>query len=244
MADRIANGALQVRGLFDAKAAAWPSKYVPGGRLTGRLARLAGAVTDHVPVGGNVLDLGCGTGELAISLAASGMRATGCDISPEMLRIAAAAEAPANVVDWVELEPAWRVLPFRASAFDAVVASSVLEYVDEPVTVLRECHRVLRPGGIVLCTVPDPRHPIRWFEWLADLVGQWRVARAAGRRWHRLDAYLTYLDISQQRHFPRWWHATAAQAGLLEVRYPSRSAERSPLSMFTFRRTSGAMDKP
>jgi ubiquinone/menaquinone biosynthesis C-methylase UbiE len=244
MTERIANTALQVRGLFDAKAAAWPSKYVPGGRLAGRLARLAGAVTDHVPVGGNVLDLGCGTGELAISLATSGMRATGCDISPEMLRIAAKTDGSSQVVDWVELEANWRVLPFRAGAFDAVVASSVLEYVDEPVAVLRECHRVLRPGGIVLCTVPDPRHPMRWLEWLADLVAQWRVVRAAGRPWPRLDAYLTYLDISQQRHFPRWWHATAALAGLLEVRYPSGSAERSPLSMLTFRRASGAMDKP
>jgi ubiquinone/menaquinone biosynthesis C-methylase UbiE len=233
MTDRTADVALQVRGLFDAKAATWPSKYNPGGRLAGRLTRLVDAVAYHVPVGGSVLDLGCGTGELAIALATSGMRATGCDISPEMLRIAAEANAS---VDWIELEPDWRVLPFRAGAFDAVAASSVLEYVDDPVTVLRECHRVLRPGGIVLCTVPDPRHPVRWLEWLTGAVGRQPVLRSASRRWPRLDRYLAYLQVSRHRHPFRWWHATAAQADLRGIRYRTRSQERTPLRLLTFQR--------
>jgi ubiquinone/menaquinone biosynthesis C-methylase UbiE len=234
MTDRTADVALQVRGLFDAKAAAWPSKYAPGGRLAGRLTRLADAVAYHVPVGGSVLDLGCGSGELAIALATAGIRATGCDISPEMLRIAA--DASDNVVDWVELEPDWRVLPFRAGAFDAVVASSVLEYVHDPVTVLRECHRVLRPGSFVICTVPDPRHPVRWLEWLIDVVARESVLRSAGRRWPLLDRYLAYLQLSRHRHLLRWWHVTAAQADLREIRYRTRSQERTPLRLLTFQR--------
>lgn len=233
MTDRTGDVSLQVRGLFDAKAAAWPSKYAPGGRLAGRLARLTDAVAYHVPVGGSVLDLGCGTGELAIALATSGMRATGSDISPEMLRVAAGADAP---VDWVELEPDWRVLPFRAGAFDAVVASSVLEYVDDPVTVLRECHRVLRPGGIVLCTVPDPRHPVRWLEWMTDVVAREPVLRSASRRWSRLDRYLAYLQVSQHRHLLRWWQVAASLADLREIRYRTRSQERTPLRLLTFQR--------
>jgi SAM-dependent methyltransferase len=236
MTDRTTDVALQVRGLFDAKAAAWPSKYAPGGRLANRLTRLADAVAYHVPAGGSVLDLGCGTGELAIALATSGIRATGCDISPEMLRIAADADAPGNVVDWVELEPDWRVLPFRAETFDAVVASSILEYVDDPTAVLRECRRVLRPGGVVLCTVPDPRHPLRWLEWLLAVADRVLLVRTAGRRWPRLDSYLTYLRISRQRHPVRWWYEIAGRADLLDVRFPADSAERSPLNLLTFQR--------
>jgi ubiquinone/menaquinone biosynthesis C-methylase UbiE len=234
MTDRTTDVALQVRGLFDAKAADWPSKYAPGGRLASRLTRLADAIAYHVPAGGSVLDLGCGSGELAIALATSGMRATGCDISPEMLRIAAEARAP---VDWVELEPEWRVLPFRADAFDAVVASSVLEYVDDPVAVLRECRRVLSPGGIVLCTVPDPRHPVRWLEWLAGAMAREPALRSASRRWPRLDAYVTYLEISQQRHLSRWWYTAAARADLCEARYQGRASERTPLRILTFQRS-------
>jgi SAM-dependent methyltransferase len=233
---------LAVQRLFDGKAAAWPSKYAPGGRLAGRLTQLRDAVTRHVPRGSRVLDLGCGTGELAITVAASGMRTTGCDISPEMLRIAETADRPGNI-DWVELEPGWRILPFRRQAFDAVVASSVFEYVDDPVSVLHECSRVLRPGGILLCTVPNPRHPVRWLEWLMGTVAEEPLVRAASRRWPRLNAYLTYLDISQERHSPSWWHAVAARADLLDVHYPSSSRERAPLSMFTFRRGSSAVDQ-
>jgi ubiquinone/menaquinone biosynthesis C-methylase UbiE len=236
MTNRTADVTLRVRGLFDAKAAAWPSKYAPGGRLASRLTRLVDAVAYHVPVGGSVLDLGCGTGELAIALATSGMRTTGCDISPEMLRIAAEADASDNVVDWVELEPDWQALPFRAGALDAVVASSVFEYVHNPATVLRECHRVLRPGGIVLCTVPDPRHPVRWLEWLTGVVAREPMLRSASRRWPQLDRYLAYLQVSRHRHLLRWWHVTAAQAGLREIRYRTRSQEHTPLRLLTLQR--------
>jgi SAM-dependent methyltransferase len=235
MTDRTADVAQQVRNLFDAKAATWPSKYAPDGRLAGRLTRLAGAVAYHVPAGGSVLDLGCGTGELAITIAAAGMQATGCDISPEMLHRAAAADQ-SGAADWVQLDPGWRRLPFASEAFDAVVAASVLEYVDDPMAVLRECCRVLRPGGVMLCTVPNPRHPVRWLEWLLGVADRVPVVRTSGLQWPKLDGYLTYLRISRQRHSPRWWHSTAARAGLLDVRYRVDSAERSPLRLLTFQR--------
>ena len=235
VSDRSADAAVQVRQLFDVKAAAWPSKYAPDGRLAGRLIRLASAVTYQVPAGGSVLDLGCGTGELADAIATAGMRPTGCDISPEMLRRAAAAD-PSGTIDWVQLDPDWRILPFEAETFDAVVAASVLEYVDDPVAVLRECCRVLRPGGVVLCTVPDPRHPIRWLEWLIDVLAREPVVRAARRHWPRLDGYLTYLQISRHRHSSRWWHVAATRADLLEARSRADSSERSPLRLLTFQR--------
>ena len=243
VADRTADAAVQVRQLFDTKAAAWPLKYAPDGRLAGRLTRLARAVTYHVPAGGGVLDLGCGTGELAAAMADAGMRATGCDISPEMLSRAAAADST-GVVDWVQLDPGWRRLPFEPETFDAVIAASVLEYVDDPVAVLRECCRVLRPGGVVLCTVPDPRHPIRWAEWLLGVAVRVPLIRLPGRRWPRLGGYVTYLRISRHRHSSRWWRAAGTRAGLLgvDVRYLAVSAERSSLRLVTLQRTGPAQE--
>jgi SAM-dependent methyltransferase len=235
MPDQTVDAALQVRHLFDAKAAAWPSKYTLDGRLVGRLTRLTRAVAYHVPIGGTVLDLGCGTGQIASAIAAAGMRATGCDISPEMLRRAAAADRSATA-DWVQLDTGWQVLPFGPETFDAVVASSVLEYVDDAEAVLRECRRVLRPGGILLCTVPDPRHPVRWLEWLIDIVARKPALRAAGSRWLRLDAYLAYLRVSRQRHFARWWHAAASRAGLPCIPCLWDSTRRSSLRLLTFQR--------
>jgi SAM-dependent methyltransferase len=234
MSHRTADTALRVRDLFDVKAAAWPLKYAPDGRLAGRLTLLAKAVSHYVPVGGSVLDFGCGTGDLAASLAAAGLRVTGCDISPEMLHWAASADS-AREINWVQLDPAWGRLPFEPGTFDAVVASSVLEYVDDPVAVLRECRRMLRPGGLLLCTVPNARHPVRWLEWLVGRAAREPVVRAASRRPSRLAGYLSYLQVSQQRHSLRWWQAAAARAGLPDGHDFSDSSKRVPLRLLTFR---------
>ena len=99
---------------------------------------------------------------------------TGCDISRQMLL--RATRDRGGCAGWVQLEPEWRRLPFASAAFDVVVTASVLEYVAEPAAALRECARVLRPGGVVLYTVPDLRHPIRWAEWCAQ-----RLARVTGK---------------------------------------------------------------
>ena len=224
----------KVRQLFDAKAGSWAAKYAPQGRLADRLTQLADAVGYHVPAGGRVLDLGCGTGELARQLAASRLRVTGCDISANMLSRAAAADS-AGAAEWVPLQPGWQALPFAPASFDAVVAASVLEYVDSPAAVLGECARVLRPGGVTLCTVPDLAHPVRWLEWAAGTIARLPAVQAAGTTWPRLARYLTYLRISRQRRSAGWWHAVAAQAGLVAVRRPTR-ADRSPLRLFTFQR--------
>ncbi len=238
---QVARDSDQVRLLFDAKAATWPAKYAPDGRLTGRLAQFADALVYHAPAEGRVLDIGCGTGELARAADGAGLRVTACDISQEMLRRASGESGSA--VDWVLLDPRWRRLPFESATFDAVVASSVLEYVDRPNAVLRECARVLCPGGIALCTVPDLTHPVRWLEWLAGLAARLPLARALGSRWPRLDAYLTYLRISQQRRPAGWWRAVAAQAGLLTVPSPVGAEEHSPLRLLILKRPVNPREK-
>ena len=227
----------EVRRLFDAKAASWAAKYAPQGRLTRRLAQLSCVARSQVPADGCVLDLGCDTGELAQHLAASGMRLTGCDISANVLKQAAADSADA--AEWVPLQPGRQTLPFAPASFDAIIAASVLEYVGSPAAVQSECVRVLRPGRVMLCTVPDLTHPVRWLEWAAAAITLLPAVQAVGTIWSRLARYLTYLRISRQRHSAGWWCAIAAQAGLVTVRCPT-GGERSPLRLFTFQRPGSA----
>ena len=238
----------QVLRLFDAKAAGWPAKYAQDGPLAGRLASLSEAVRRHAWPGDRVLDLGCGTGELTQALAAAGLRVTGCDISPQMLLRAARDPSgrgpgqPGGIgrAGWVRLEPGWRSLPFVSEAFDVVVAASVLEYVAEPAAVLRECARVLRPRGVLLYTVPDLRHPVRWAEWAVRRLtgglsgGGRRPPPAAGRR-ARWDGYRAYLRASRQRHRVRWWLTASGLAGLYPVPCPADGG-RSTLRLLAFRR--------
>jgi SAM-dependent methyltransferase len=220
-----------VLSLFEAKAAGWSAKYAPDGPLAVRLARLAAAVGRAAPPGDRALDLGCATGELARALAAAGYGVTGCDISREMLTLAAAREGSGP--GWVQLAPGWRTLPFASGAFGAVMASSVLEYVPDPAAVLRECARVTRPGGAVLYTVPDLRHPVRWAEWPAARLAEalFRPNGAGRSRWH---GYHAYLRASRQRHRLRWWLNVSAQAGLVPL--DVAGDDRSALRLLAFRR--------
>jgi SAM-dependent methyltransferase len=228
-----------VRTLFDTKAAGWPGKYTADGRLAGRLAQLAGAVLGLTAEGSELLDLGCGSGELARYLAAAGYRVSGCDIAPRMLRQAAVADT-GRAVRWVGLEPRWRTLPFAESSLDAVVASSVLEYVQDPAAVLGECARVLRPGGVLLCTVPNTAHPVRWLEWPLNLAARTPLALIARTAPRRARLYLAYLRTSRQRHGLRWWHAAGRQAGLEPLAVPPlargarRGARGEPLRLLAF----------
>ena len=219
-----------VRRLFDAKAAAWPAKYATGGALVSRLASLGGAVACQVSPGGRVIDLGCGTGELVRWLAGLGFRVIGCDISGEMLRTAAA--GPTVSVDWLRLDPAWQQLPFKDHCVDAVVASSVLEYTADAADVLAECARVLRPGGFVVCTVPDLRHPVRWLEWLCLPLTRVTGISARKARWCR---YGSYLRASGQRHQHRWWLAAADRAGLRPEPLPDGRRPVRPLRVLNLR---------
>jgi len=224
----------EVLRLFDAEAAGWAAKYSQGGPLVGRRASLSAAVSCYARAGDRVLDLGCGTGDLAKALAAAGRQVTGCDISPQML---SAARESGGCACWVQLEPDWRRLPFASASFDAVVAASVLEYVAEPATVLRECARVLRPGGVVLYTVPDLRHPVRWAEWLVQRLATAMGAPSGEARRSRWNSYQSYLRASRQRHRVRWWLAASASAELRQMRCPDL-ATRSPLRLLVFRRGS------
>ena len=98
-----------------------------------------------------VLDVGCGPGSITVGLAeavAPG-RVVGLDVQPSVLgeaRAHAAARRTANVAFQAGSATA---LPFPDGAFDAVFAHTLLEHVREPLAVLREVRRVLRPGGVL-----------------------------------------------------------------------------------------------
>ena len=106
-------------------------------------------VTRHFDRRMRMLDVGCGTAWLAEHFDDY----TGVDGSPEA--VATAAERGRRVLLASVAEP----LPFGDAGFDGVVAKDILEHVDDPVFVVREILRVLRPGGRVFASSPDAQ---RW----------------------------------------------------------------------------------
>jgi len=123
------------------------------------------------PVAGAVLDLGCGTGQLAarIHRESPGARVVGCDFSHGML---ARARARDRGMRWVQGD-AGR-LPFRDGSFDAVVSTEAFHWFPDKPRALAEIRRVLRPGGRLLLALVNPRLAVtgRVMQVASRLVGE------------------------------------------------------------------------
>ena len=103
-----------------------------------------------------VLDLGCGVGGVSRA-APGGVRVIGVDLDHGALRLASRQGA---VLAWDA--GAGRHLPFPSNRFDAVIARDVLEHLDYPWDTVHEIRAVLRPGGLVLASVPMARPRVVW----------------------------------------------------------------------------------
>lgn len=241
LAARPVDNAEKVCDLFDAKSLTWSDKYSSCGRLADRLAQISGALEHYAQADSRILDLGCGTGDIARAMASSGMQVIGCDISREMLRQAARIEAGADV-RWVHLDIGWRELPFPDASFDAVIAASILEYVAVPNSVLAECARVLRPSGVLLCTVPDIASPVRWAECLLSISARVPGSSALALLWPKFGHYVAYLQLSQQRHFCGWWTKVAKSCRLQKVASSGRGLRHAPLCLLIFQRMGSSVE--
>jgi ubiquinone/menaquinone biosynthesis C-methylase UbiE len=100
-------------------------------------------MVERFGVGGDVLEVGCGTGLLLGRFARFAKTARGIDSSPGML-----ARAEARGLD-VALASA-TALPFPDASFDVTCSFKVLAHVREVELALREMFRVTRPGGVVV----------------------------------------------------------------------------------------------
>ena len=96
--------------------------------------------------GDAVLDVACGTGNVAIPAALAGARVTGVDLTPEHFPAARSRAAAAGVaVDWVEGDA--EALPFEDDSFDVVLSSFGCMFAPRHAVAAAELARVLRPGG-------------------------------------------------------------------------------------------------
>jgi SAM-dependent methyltransferase len=167
-----------------------------------------------------VLDGGCGEGYGARTIARSARRVVGIDRSWPALRIARRDAAGNLYLSCSDLGS----LPFRDGSFDAVCSFQVLEHFREPVPLLRETARVLRPSGILILTTPNrltsfsenPYH-VREYEpsELRDLVeplfasvsllgifGNDRVGRLQSARRRHVERILSLDPLRLRRFLP------------------------------------------
>ena len=95
-----------------------------------------------------VLDAGCGTGQLSFPLVRAGFSVIGIDVSQAMLDIARSKTKPGDRVDFVVADV--RSMEFRAGIFDAVVISKLFQHVGNWESAVDEIIRVTKDGGLFI----------------------------------------------------------------------------------------------
>jgi ubiquinone/menaquinone biosynthesis C-methylase UbiE len=125
---------------------------------------------------GQVLDMGCGTGNLtaALVLEGAGDSCVGLDISPGMVQVAQ--EKTRGMKGCAFRVGSATELPFPDASFDLCVGDAFLHHILDIEACLREVFRVLKPGGIASFNEPNA-HGYAFLEFILDtvqLVGGWQ----------------------------------------------------------------------
>lgn len=186
--------------------------------------------------GERVLDIGCGTGIVARTVApriGEGGQVTGLDLNDDMLAVARAASATLRpTIAWQQGDAA--ALPFADGSFDIVFTQYAMQFFPDPQAALREMRRVLAPDGRLALMVGRSVEQNRAYGWIADTM-----ARHAGPQ----------AGVMMRSPFPNWTTADLreivggagfgdVQVGIhiMNLRYPSaadllwQEASYSPLA--------------
>jgi demethylphylloquinol methyltransferase len=174
------------------------------------------------PAGGTVLDVCCGTGDLARILArrtGSGGRVVGLDFSEQMLIYARRStyEPLQSQIDWVQGDAL--ALPFADQIFDAGTMSFGLRNLTDIPQAFQELHRVLKPGAkaVVLdLNRTDNPNQERFQQWYLNSV----VPQLG--RWLKLEAEYAYIAPSLER-FPK----AAEQVAIAQAQGFKRAIHRT-----------------
>lgn len=112
-----------------------------------------GMLAQAIDLHATVLDVGCGTGSISrIFMETREAQLTG--IEPDPQRVAAARARGINVIEGYFDSSSIETL----SSFDTVVFADVLEHLPDPASALQLAGRVLKPGGVVIASIPNVAH--------------------------------------------------------------------------------------
>ena len=152
-----------------------PQRYERGMRLLtlGRLDCAKRDIASVVNSGERVLDIGCGTGTLALLLAECGAHVIGIDISVPMLQIALERTQGTSFQEQIQFRELGAVdldTAFSDESFDLVVSTLTFSELsdDEVDFTLRQCLRLLKPNGKLILT--DEILPNSWYGKLATFL--------------------------------------------------------------------------
>ena len=138
----------------------------------------------------SAIDVGAGTGRHALALAGRGVAVTAVDPSPEMLDIARRKAAKAGLGIDFRRAAIDEGLPAEDGRFDLLICALTLSHVRDFDEAVRECARVVRPGGAILITDihPDVANGLGWTVTLRRPGSIYKLAHPGHTRLDYIDA--------------------------------------------------------
>ncbi|TKJ42389.1 hypothetical protein CEE37_01530 [candidate division LCP-89 bacterium B3_LCP] len=142
-----------------------PGEPIPRGSFFHqRRYRVALAMTDNLQGGGSLLDIGCGNASQTEFFAQHVDYAIGIDLQHHRLAEFHDELDRSNAENITLIGGSAQRLPFRDETFDCITCFEMLEHVPDQAKVLNEIHRVLKPEGRIILSVPH-----RW--WIFETHG-------------------------------------------------------------------------
>ena len=143
--------------------------------------------------GKKVIDVGCGGGILAESMAKKGARVTGIDLSEKALKVADLHSLESELDMRYQLISAEKMAEQEAGQYDVVTCMEMLEHVPDPVSIVQACARLVKPGGHVFFSTLN-RQPKAYL--LAVIAAEY-LLRMLPKGTHDYAKFITPAELSQ-----------------------------------------------
>ena len=144
-------------------------------------------------VGKTVLDVGCGGGVLAESMAERGAQVTGIDLSEKALKVARLHLLESGRKVDYRIVSAEDLADTSAQAFDIVTCLEMLEHVPDPASTIRACVKLVKPGGHVFFSTIN-RNPKAY---LFAVIGAEYVLKLLPRGTHDYARFITPAELAR-----------------------------------------------
>jgi 2-polyprenyl-3-methyl-5-hydroxy-6-metoxy-1,4-benzoquinol methylase len=149
--------------------------------LSGLHDYTAECIYDHVAVGASVLDLAAGSGAMTQRLIDAGYKVTATDYVSENFRLHSS-------VPFFQTDLNDQFSRGREATFGAIMASEIIEHLENPRNFTRECFKLLQPGGVLVLSTPNLDNAANIACFLRSETFQW-----FGDREYKRDGHITPL---------------------------------------------------
>ncbi len=203
----------------------WEHEHEQG--TVAALEKILRAVTDTLrPQHLSLLDIGCGPGVFLSLAKAAGFDVVGLELNPALAERARQRTGAEIIIgDFMTAD-------FQQRRFDAITLLDLIEHLEDPVSALKRCHELLKPGGHLIVYTPNHKSLIVR---IADLIHRLSGGRLSGPVHEIFDGvHVVFFDVdSLAQAFRR---ADLRVAATTMLRYdPSRSGQAKGLSALGLR---------